>query len=474
MALQLYNTAARTKQVFEPRDPGRVTMYVCGPTVYSFAHIGNARPFVVFDVLSRLLRRSYRLVYARNITDVDDKINAAASQQGIPIGELTEKYARVFHADMAALGVLAPDLEPRVTEHIPAIIDMIERLVDSGNAYEAESHVLFSVPSFAAYGTLSGRSRDDMLAGARVDVAPYKRDPADFVLWKPSAASEVGWDSPWGYGRPGWHIECSTMVEAHLGESIDIHGGGQDLVFPHHENEIAQSTCVHGGAPYVRYWLHNGLVHVESEKMSKSVGNVLLVHRLLETHPGEAIRMALLTAHYRQPLDWSDQLLTEARQKLDRLYGALREAGVAGAQETAPEAALSSGFMAALEDDLNTPKALAELFALARAANRSTDRAARRNTAGQMRACAWLLGLLQADPDEWFAGGLDRGDSLSSSPERAGSPLSGEQIDALIERREALRRERRYAEADQIRDELSGQGIVLQDGADGSRWRRAH
>ena len=284
----------------------------------------------MFDVLARLLRRSYELVYARNFTDVDDKINAAARAENIAIDVLAERYIGAFHEDMQALGVLPPDAEPRVTRHIPEIVTLIERLIDSGHAYEAESHVLFSVASYAGYGELSRRSRDDMIAGARVEVAPHKRDAADFVLWKPSDADVVGWDSPWGRGRPGWHIECSAMVEAHLGTTIDIHGGGQDLVFPHHENETAQSTCAHGGEPFCRYWLHNGLVRVESEKMSKSVGNIRLIRELLEEWPGEVVRLALLTAHYRQPLDWSHQLAVEARQKLDRMYGALRDAGVAG------------------------------------------------------------------------------------------------------------------------------------------------
>jgi cysteinyl-tRNA synthetase len=464
MALHFYNTLTRKKQLFEPADPGRVTMYVCGPTVYSFAHIGNARPFVVFDVLARVLRRTYTLTYARNITDVDDKINDAARQQGIPIAELTSRFTGIFHDDMAALGVLPPDVEPCVTDHIPAIVDMIGRLIEAGHAYEAARHVVFSVPSFPDYGGLSGRSRDDMIAGARVEVAPYKQDPADFVLWKPSAPRDVGWDSPWGFGRPGWHIECSTMVEAHLGETIDIHGGGQDLVFPHHENEIAQSRCAHAGAPFARYWMHNGLVHADKEKMSKSIGNVLLVRNLLEDHPGEVIRLALLTAHYRQPLDWSDQLLVEAQQKLDRLYGALREAGVAGRLQSAPETPLPESFVAALEDDLNTPRALAELFELVRAANRCEDAVQRRGIARSLRAGAWLLGLLQADPAEWFS---------DAHTEAGADDLNAAEIDALIEQRETFRQQRKFVEADRIRDELTAKGIVLEDRGDGSRWRRA-
>jgi cysteinyl-tRNA synthetase len=464
MALYLHNTLTRKRELFTPADPERVTMYVCGPTVYSFAHIGNARPVVVFDVLARLLRRSYRLLYVRNVTDVDDKINAAAAREGVSIGELARRYLGHYHADMEALGALPPDIEPRVTEHMPAILDFIERLLRSGHAYEAERHVLFSVPSYSHYGELSRRARDEMIAGARVEVAPYKRDSADFVLWKPSADGEVGWDSPWGRGRPGWHIECSTMVEAHLGRTIDIHGGGLDLVFPHHENETAQSTCVHAGEPFCRYWVHNGLVHVDSEKMSKSIGNVLLVRDLLQHFDGEVVRLGLLTAHYRQPLDWTEQLPVEAQQKLDRLYGALREAGVSGEICTAPAAEPPAPVVAALEDDLNTPQAVAELFALARSINRTEQAAERRARAEALRSGAWLLGLLQRDPAAWFAG---------VSAERAETAPSEAEIDALVQRREALRRKREFAAADEIRDELAELGVVVEDRADGSRWRRA-
>ena len=460
MALHLYNTFSRARERFVPADPGRVTMYICGTTVYNFAHIGNARPYVVFDVLARMLRRSYTLVYARNFTDVDDKINAAARAEGIAIGELSERYVGAFHEDMEALGVLSPDVEPRVTGHIPEIVSFIERLIESGHAYEAEAHVLFSVASYARYGELSRRSRDDMIAGARVEVAPLKRAAADFVLWKPSAADDVGWDSPWGRGRPGWHIECSAMAEAHLGATIDIHGGGQDLVFPHHENESAQSTCAHGGELFCRYWLHNGLVRFGGEKMSKSVGNMRLVRRLLEEWPGEVLRLALLTAHYRQPLDWSPQLAIDARQKLERMYGALRDAGIAGSDrddgEDPPPAVL-----AALENDLNTPQALAEIFELVRAANRSRDTGERLAAARSLRAGARLLGLLKRDPAEWF-----------SRPNARCGGLSDDEIDVLIERREALRSDRKYAEADAVRDTLAQRGIILEDVSGGTRWRR--
>ncbi len=459
MALYLHNTLRRRKELFEPGDPARVTMYVCGPTVYSFVHIGNARPAVVFDVLARLLRRSYGLVYARNLTDVDDKINAAAHREGIEIGELTARYIAAFHADMAALGVHPPDIEPRVTEHIPEIVDFIARLIDRGHAYVAEGHVLFSVATFPQYGALSRRSLDDMIAGARVEVAPYKRDPADFVLWKPSDPATVGWESPWGRGRPGWHIECSTMAETHLGETIDIHGGGQDLVFPHHENEAAQSICVHGGARFARYWLHNGLVNMGSEKMAKSTGNVLLVRDLRARHDGEVLRVALLSAHYRQPLEWTPQLVAESAAKLDRMYGVLRDAGLEDATaDSAPPAAV----VAALEDDLNTPLAIAELMTIARAANRAENAAEKTAIAQSLRAGAGLLGLLERAPRAWFAGA-----------DASAAGFGEAEIDALLARREALRNARQFAEADAIRDELARAGVLIEDVAGGSRWRRS-
>ncbi|HEX7062403.1 MAG TPA: cysteine--tRNA ligase, partial [Woeseiaceae bacterium] len=339
MTLWLHDTLSNEKRPFEPLVPGRVTMYVCGPTVYNYAHIGNARPPVVFDVLARLLRRDYELTYARNITDVDDKINAAALEAGKPIEEITARYIEVYNADMATLGVLPPDVEPRATQHIGEMIAMIEELVARGCAYEAEGHVLFDVAGDPGYGRLSKRDLREMIAGARVEVAPYKKSPHDFVLWKPSTPDLPGWESPWGRGRPGWHIECSAMSKKHLGTTIDIHGGGQDLVFPHHENELAQSTCAHGGAPFARYWVHNGYLSIDSTKMSKSLGNVVLVHDLVRTVPGEAVRLALLSAHYRQPLDWSGDTTDAARRQLDRLYGALRGVDLSAAREAEPPAA---------------------------------------------------------------------------------------------------------------------------------------
>ena len=453
MKLCLTNTLKRTKEAFAPANPDLVTMYVCGPTVYNFAHIGNARPAVVFDVLYRLLKRRFeRVVYARNFTDVDDKINAAAKEAGLPISTVTERYIEAYQADMASLGVLTPDLEPRVTEHIPEIIGMVERLITSGHAYAVEGHVLFHVPSFSAYGALSGRNPDEMVAGARVDVAPFKRDPADFVLWKPSTPDLPGWESPWGRGRPGWHIECSAMIEQHLGVSIDIHGGGQDLIFPHHENEIAQGTCAHDGELYCRYWVHNGFITVEGRKMSKSLGNVLLVRDLLGEAPGEAIRFALLGAHYRQPLNWSTDGLAQAKRGLDRLYGVLRDLG--DAPDVACPPGLLDAFVVALEDDLNFPRANAELFQLAKAARRVTAMADRAAYKAAMRDAGSLLGLLQQDPAAWFE-------------QPAGNDADSARIRRLIEARSAARSAKDYATADRIRVELAALGVEVQDRADG-------
>jgi len=461
MSLTLYNTRTRQKEAFLPAHEGRVTMYVCGPTVYNYPHIGNARPAVIFDVLARLLRTRYQLTYARNITDIDDKINKAAADQGVPISEIAARYTAVYREDMAALGVEPPDLEPRATEHIAGIIAMIATLVDRGHAYAAEGHVLFRVRSFADYGALSRRDRRELLAGARVDVAPYKEDAGDFVLWKPSTPDLPGWESPWGRGRPGWHIECSAMVAQHLGRTIDIHGGGNDLIFPHHENEVAQSTCAHGGELFVRYWLHNGFVNVDHTKMSKSLGNVLLVRDLLKEAPGEAIRLALLSAHYRQPLDWTSDVLPEARRKLDRLYGALNEAGCkAATAAVAASAIVDPDFIAALDDDLNTPKALAALFDLARRINRSEAPEERAVLAASLRASGQLLGLLGADPVAWLQTSSTDG-------------LAAETVEALLAERLAARKSKDFKAADRIRDELLTAGIVILDGPEGTRWRRA-
>ena len=465
MTLQITNTLAREKQAFEPLDPKNVRLYVCGPTVYDLAHIGNARPVVVFDVLFRLLRHLYgaeHVTYARNITDVDDKIIAASQETGEPIDSITKRTTQAFHDDMAALGALPPSVEPRATQTIAEMIALIETLIARGHAYAAEGHVLFSVPSDPNYGSLSRHSREELIAGARVDVAPYKQDPADFVLWKPSSDDQPGWDSPWGRGRPGWHIECSAMSAKHLGATFDIHGGGQDLIFPHHENEIAQSTCGTDGG-FARYWMHNGYVIVGGEKMSKSLGNFFTVRQLLEEDDwpgeahkkGEAIRLTLLSAHYRQPLDVTREKLAESKAQLDRLYGALRSAADLPAEEgEVPEALL-----AALLDDLNTPLALAQLHEAATALNKTEDAAARGRLKGALLAGAALLGLLERDPEAWFKG----------AEEDAGAA----EIEALIRARNDARKAKDFAEADRIRDELTARGIVLEDSAGGTTWRRA-
>jgi cysteinyl-tRNA synthetase len=447
----LTNTMTRRKEVFRPADPNRVTMYVCGPTVYNYAHIGNARPAVVFDVLFRLLRRTYgTVIYARNFTDVDDKINAAALERHEPIHVITARYIDAYHADMAALGVLDPVIEPRVTDHIPQIIDMISRLIAAGHGYAAQGHVLFHVPSCPSYGQLSRRNREDMIAGARVEVAPFKRDPADFVLWKPSTPELPGWDSPWGRGRPGWHIECSAMIEHHLGSPIDIHGGGQDLMFPHHENEIAQGTRA-------RFWIHNGFVTVEGRKMSKSLGNVLLVRDLLAEAPGEAIRLALLAAQYRQPLDWSSEALAQARQTLDRLYGVLRDL-----EDIAPldGSAMAAPALEALADDLNTPAALAALLALGKAARAAAPREAGA-LKGALLSAGSALGLLQQAPQAWF-----------QAQDRPDHGMAATTIEARLAQRSAARAARDFAAADRIRMELEASGILIEDRAGGSTWRR--
>lgn len=457
--LYLYNTLTRSKDLFEPQDPNRVTMYVCGPTVYNYAHIGNARPAVVFDVLARLLRHLFpKVVYARNITDIEDKIIAAAKELGVPISEVTDKYADIYRKDMGTLGVKLPDIEPKATDAIPDMISMMERLIEGGHAYAAEGHVLFDVPSYKKYGELSRRDLDEMIAGARVEVAPYKKNPMDFVLWKPSTPEQPGWDSPWGRGRPGWHIECSAMIEKHLGETIDIHAGGIDLQFPHHENEIAQSTCAHGGKLFSRFWMHNGFVNIEKEKMSKSIGNVLLVHDLIEQAPGEAIRLALLNGHYRQPLDWTAEGLQQAKRMLDRLYGALR--ALADVKVETNDA-VPEDFMAAMLDDLNTPKALAVLFDQAKQANTATDAAEKARIKAALLASGALIGLLEQDPEVWFAGG------------GVASHIDADEIEGLIAARAEARKNKDFKESDRIRDELAGRGILIEDGPKGTTWRVA-
>ncbi|MGJ3260566.1 MAG: cysteine--tRNA ligase [Rhodospirillales bacterium] len=462
--LTIHDTLSREKRGFEPDDPNNVRMYVCGPTVYDKAHIGNARPVVVFDVLARLLRHLYgdkHVTYVRNITDIDDKINNRAHERGISIRELTEETATVFHADMAALGALAPDFEPRATDNIDAMTAMIETLIEKGHAYEAEGHVLFNVPSMEDYGRLSRRKRDEQIAGARVDPAPYKRDPADFVLWKPSDPDkgEPGWDSPWGFGRPGWHIECSAMSKAILGETFDIHGGGLDLIFPHHENEIAQSRCAHDTPLMAKYWMHNGYLMAEGEKMSKSLGNFYTVNELLDEYPGEAIRLLLLKTHYRQPLDFTKDGLAEAKRELDGLYGTLRS----NADATALTSAAPPSFTTHLCNDLNTPLAISHLHRTAGELNKAEDHGTKSAFKTNLLAGGAILGLLQQDPEDWFKW---------APPKSASNALSDADIDARIEARTEARANKDFATSDAIRDELQAAGIILEDGPGGTTWRR--
>jgi len=454
MELHVHNSMSRKKERFEPLDPGNVRMYVCGPTVYDTAHIGNARPVVVFDTLYRVLKRLYpRVTYARNITDIDDKIIERALQRGVHIDTITEETIAAYHADMAAVGALPPDVEPRCTRTVPQMLEMIGTLVDKGHAYAAEGHVLFDVTSFADYGKLSGRSRDEQIAGSRVEVAPFKKDPGDFVLWKPSTPDQPGWDSKWGRGRPGWHIECSAMAkDVFKTPTIDIHGGGQDLLFPHHENEVAQSVCAHGGVQFSKYWMHNGFLVVNGEKMSKSLGNFFTVRDLLAKWPGEAIRLLLLKTHYRAPLDFTEEGLREAKGDLDRFYTALRASA-----DVAPSSAKADTVLAALSDDLNTAKALAEMHEIARQLNtaHSPDAKAALLDAGK------LLGLLQSDPEVWFKQG-------------AGAGPSDAEIEAAIEARLAARKSRDFAQADRIRNDLKAKGVVLEDGPKGTTWKRGN
>jgi cysteinyl-tRNA synthetase len=445
MTLHLYNTLTRRSDPFHPQDPKRVTVYICGPTVWNRSHIGNARPPVVFDVLMRLLRDIYgaeQVIYARNVTDVDDKINAEFQRTGVPIAEISAKYEAYYLEDMAALGVAPPDLAPHATTHIADMIELMQGLISTGFAYVAEGHVLFHVPQFKDYGKLSGRNRDDMIAGARVEIAPYKKDPADFVMWKPSTPEMPGWESPWGRGRPGWHIECSAMISALMGKTIDIHAGGQDLIFPHHENEIAQSEAING-VPLAQYWLHNGFLSIDKEKMSKSIGNVLLISDILASGvSGEVIRFAILSGHYRQPLDWSDAVVEQSKRTLDRLYGLLRGQNIIAGD-------VSPAVRAALEDDLNTPKALSELAQLATARDLPS-----------LKASAALMGLLQQDAESWF------------SAARTGS-LSAAEIETQIAARVLAKAARDFATADKIRADLVSAGVILEDGKAGTTWKWA-
>lgn len=457
--LRLQNTLSGKKEPFVPLDAGHVRVYACGPTVYNYAHIGNARMAVAFDLLVRVLKTLYpKVTYVSNITDVDDKIIKASQETGEPIDVITNKYADIYNQDMGALGVALPDIQPRATTHIGDMIALIEKLIEHGHAYAADGHVMFNVPSFENYGRLSGRSRDEQVAGARVEVAPYKKDAADFVLWKPSSDDQPGWDSPWGRGRPGWHIECSAMAEKHLGLPFDIHGGGADLKFPHHENEIAQSCCAHGHendvTAFAKYWVHNGFVTVEGDKMSKSIGNIFLVHDLLEHFHGEVLRLTLLSAHYRQPLDWSEKTLQQNKSMLDRLYRTLHELEDIGPYDGDIE---NSEIMDALCDDLNTPKALSILNAMAKTAYEKHDPQSKK----ALLEAGKFLGILQEDPAIWLGFGQGAEDEDS------------QKIEALLQERQDARANKDFTRADEIRNELDAMGIVIEDSPQGPKWRRA-
>ncbi|MBA6412072.1 cysteine--tRNA ligase [Parahaliea sp. F7430] len=458
MSLKIYNTMSGKKERFEPLQPNSVTMYVCGPTVYNLAHIGNARPVVVFDTLYRLLQCHYdEVTYARNITDVDDKIIAAAREGSRSIESVTEEFTQKYREDMAQLNALPPTIEPHATHNIAPMIALTEKLLAKGHAYVSEGHVLFAVESMPDYGKLSGRSLDDMLAGARVEVADYKRHPGDFVLWKPAADEDPGWDSPWGRGRPGWHLECSAMIREHLGETIDIHGGGRDLIFPHHENEVAQSRCAHGG-DYVRYWMHNAYLDIDGEKMSKSLGNFRTVRELLQSYRGEVLRFALLSAHYRSPLNFSAELLEQAEATLGSLYSTLRQV------EDIPldmEVQLAGEpFYEALNDDLNTPLAIAEIHALAKQLHKAPEDE-KPALKGRILAAGNLLGILEQHPQDWLQGDLDSSD------------ITAEEIEQAIADRQAAKAAKDYAKADEIRQDLLARGIVLEDSREGTKWKRA-
>lgn len=453
MEIYLHNSLTRKREKFVPQNENEVGIYVCGPTVYDRAHIGNARPYTVFDVFIRLMRRLYpKVTYVRNITDIDDKIMDAAKKNGEKISDLTQRTTQKFHKDMAAIGNLPPDVEPRATGHVAEMIAMIENLIEKGHAYAAEGHVLFSVKTLPSYGELSGVNHDEMLSGARVEVAPYKRDPEDFVLWKPSLQDGVmpGWESPWGYGRPGWHIECSAMSSKYLGETFDIHGGGQDLIFPHHENEIAQSKGCHHSKPLARYWVHNGILTVGGEKMSKSLGNFITVDDLLSKMPGELIRFVILSTHYRQALDWNDQAVEQGKSALDRLYNALR-----GRTVEPQDLPLTHPVVLALLEDINTPLAISHLHEIATNLNKATSETEKNRLASELKAAGLVMGLLQVDPEVWFQG---------DSPDH--------EIVSLIEARDAARTRRDFQEADRLRDLLASKDIILEDSPQGTLWKR--
>lgn len=453
MSLSLYNTKTGSKEPFKPLNPNEITMYLCGPTVYNYAHIGNARPAVVFDVLYRLLKYHYpKVTYARNITDIDDKINNSARELGVNIKKYAAKYANIYNEDISQLGVLPPDIEPYATQHIPQIIAMINQLIEKGHAYAAEGHVLFAVESYDKYGSLSHRNLEDMIAGARVEVAPYKKHPADFVLWKPSDEDLPGWGSPWGRGRPGWHIECSAMCKSHLGDVIDIHCGGRDLVFPHHENEMAQSCCANDTEVFANYWLHNGMINMGQQKMSKSLGNILLIKDVAQQYKGEVIRWLLLSAQYRQTVTWSEESIHKSEKTLDRIYATLRDNQNVDAE--IDDKHIPATLIDALDDDLNTPVAFAEINKIAKLLAKAETAEEKNKYKSQLLSVGAMLGFFQDQPDQWFKG----------------NDIDSDEIEKLIKERDVARNNKDWGKSDEIRDQLSDMGIILEDSAEGTRW----
>ena len=443
MNLKIFNTLSKKLESFVPLNK-TVKVYACGPTVYNYPHIGNARPAIIGDILIRILRNLFKkVVYVRNITDIDDKINTKAKEENVSIEIISLKYTKVYQENMRALNVLPPDIEPTVTQNIHSIIKMISTLLEKKNAYEAENHILFHVPSFKNYGNLSKRKKDEMIEGARIEVAPYKKDPMDFILWKPSTKDQPGWDSPWGRGRPGWHIECSSIIKTYLGETIDIHLGGNDLIFPHHENEIAQSNCAHDGKSLSKYWIHNGFISMNKEKMSKSVGNIILVNDILKNYTGEAIRLAMLTTHYKQPLDWNENILIQANKNLENFYD------VIGDKKNFESIEPPKKFFDALLNDLNTPEALKELYELSK----------NKNTKDQLKSAANYLGILQLTKTEWI------------NQRKKIKNLDQKKIEKLIDNRNKARKEKNFVEADKIRDKLALDNIILEDSPSGTKWR---
>ena len=443
MTLKLYNTLSRKLETLIPQG-NTVKMYACGPTVYNYPHIGNARPAIIGDILARILRTQFKkLVYVRNITDIDDKINAKAKEENVPIEIISLKFTKIYRENIRALNVLPPDIEPTVTQNIHSIIKMIQKLLNTNNAYEAENHILFHVPSFKNYGNLSKRKREEMIEGARVEVAPYKKDPMDFILWKPSSKKDPGWDSPWGRGRPGWHIECSSIIETYLGETIDIHLGGNDLIFPHHENEIAQSTCSHNGKPLSKYWIHNGFISMAKKKMSKSAGNIILIDNLLKDYTGESVRLAMISTHYKQPLEWSDKILKQANKNLENLYK------IIGDEKNFNNVPPKKKFMDALFNDLNTPEAIKEIYQIAK----------NKDQKNELKACANLLGILQYTQSEW----MEQRKKIKN--------INQKKIEEMIKKRDKARKERDFVKSDKIRNELALQNIILEDTPKGTFWR---